>query len=133
MLEKKKQFEFYDNENTVKVEKKHLYLNLISFNEYFYMCYKNMDKIQRNSYGQIILNKLSNCITIISKIYFSKYDYETLENLFLLVKDIEFHIRILNQLHILTKKQILNLSKYSAELSNYIKEFINTDELCKQS
>lgn len=132
-MNKKQQFEYQDNENIVKVEKKHIYLSIVNFNEYFYMCYKNMEKIQRESYGQIILDKLSNCITIISRIYFSKYDYETLDELFLLVKDIEFHIRILNQLHILSKKQILNLSKQSAELLSYIKEFMNKDELCKQS
>lgn len=70
---------------------------------------------------------------MISKIYFSSYDKPTLENLFLILKDIEFHIRLCYKLHIFSKKQITNLSKYLAELSGQIKAFMNTDELCKQS
>lgn len=83
----------------------------MNLNEYFYICYKNMKNPERESYGQIIFNKLSNMLSIISKMYFSSYNQNEIEKLYLISKDTEFHIRICYKLHILQKKQITNLSK----------------------
>ena len=132
-MNEKKQYMYEDSQQTKRIEKKDLYLSIMNLNEYFYKCYENMNNVQRNSYGQIILVKLSKMLSIISKIYFSSYNKQTLENLFLILKDIEFHIRLCYNLHIFSKKQITNLSKYLAELSGQIKVFINTNELCKQN
>lgn len=132
MSEYQKQYIYEDTQQTKRTEKKDLYLSIMNLNEYFYKCYENMNNVQRNSYGQIVLAKLSKMLSMISKIYFSPYCKQTLENLFLILKDIEFHIRLCYNLHIFSKKQITNLSKYLAELSGQIKVFINTDELCKQ-
>ena len=132
MSKYQKQYMYEDVQQTKRTEKKDLYLSIMNINEYFYKCYENMNNVQRNSYGQIILVKLSKMLSLISKIYFSPYSKQTLENLFLILKDIEFHIRLCYKLHIFSKKQITNLSKYLAELSSQIKAFINTDELCKQ-
>ena len=131
-MSEKKQYMYEDSQQTKRTEKKDLYLSIMNLNEYFYKCYENMNNVQRNSYGQIILAKLSKMLSMISKIYFSSYGKQTLENLFLILKDIEFHIRLCYNLHIFSKKQITNLSKYLAKLSSQIKVFINTDELCKQ-
>lgn len=132
-MDNKKQYMYEDTQLTKNIEKKHLYLSIMNFNEYYYICYSNINCVQRNSYGQIILEKLSNMLSIISNMYFSNYNKDTLNNLYLILKDVEFHIRLCYKLHIFSKKQILNLSRHSAELSNYIKEFMNMDELCKQS
>lgn len=132
MINAKKLYEVGDSEFPQKIEKKQIYLLIMNFNEYYYSCYSNMNIIQRESYGLIILKKLSNMLSIISNMYFSIYNKEIVENLYLIVKDIEFHIRLCNKLHLFSKKQILNLSRYQAELSSYIKEFLSTDELCKQ-
>ena len=129
----KKQYMYEDSQQTKRIEKKDLYLSIMNLNEYFYKCYENMNNVQRNAYGQIILVKLSKMLSIISEIYFSPYNKQILENLFLILKDIEFHIRLCYNLHIFSKKQITNLSKYLAELSSQIKVFINTNELCKQN
>ena len=56
-----------------KIEKKHLYEGIRKLNSYFYVCYSNANAIFRNSYGTIIVNKMSSLLTIISKIYFADF------------------------------------------------------------
>lgn len=133
MKDKPKQYEVPDYQFNVKIEKKHLYFDIVNLNKYYYQCYCNVNQVFRSSYGNIILEKISKMLTGISEIYFSSYNKEKIYNLFLLLKDIEFHIRLCNELHIFSKKQILNMSRFQAELLNHLKTFMEEDELCKQS
>lgn len=132
MISKKKLYEYSDVETTDKIEKKHLYEGIRKLNSYFYICYCNANEPFRNSYGIIIVNKLSTLLTIISKMYFADFDIDDLHKMKLIVKDIEFHIRLVYDNKVFSKKQITQLGKLTATLDSHIKMFIHDYELCQQ-
>lgn len=133
MTNKKKQYEYNDNEMPNKIEKKHLYNVIRKLNSYFYVCYSNANALFRNSYGIIIVNKLSALLTIISKMYFADFDMDDLYKMKLIIKDIEFHIRLVYDNKVFSKKQITQLGKLIALLDSYIKMFMHDYELCQQN
>ena len=129
---KKKQYEYDDSEMPNKIEKKHLYEDIRKLNSYFYVCYSNANAIFRNSYGLIIVNKMSTLLSIISKMYFNDFDINDLYEMKLIIKDIKFHIRLVYDNKVFSKKQITQLGKLIASLDSKIKMFIHDYELCQQ-
>ena len=113
------QYKLEDNEIKL-VELKDVYNEILSLNIQFYSYYKNMSKIDRTFRGEIINSKISELLDMASKLYFNK-EIVDLDLIYLKLKEIEFHSRVMYKTKTLPNKAKTVLQKIYGNLGIHIK------------
>jgi hypothetical protein len=113
------QYKLEDNEIKM-VELKDVYNEVLSLNVQFYSYYKNMAKIDRTFRGDVINSKIAEMMDLSSKMYFNK-ETTDFDLLYLKLKEIEFHSRVMYKTKTLPNKAKTVLQKIYGNLGLHIK------------
>lgn len=111
-----------EDEQNKRVELKDLYNSVMRLNEQYYLYYRNMCQIDRKYRGNIINEKLSQLLDLVSNSYFDK-EHDYLSEAYLLTCEIEFQIRILYKIKSLPNKSKTILQIMFADIKKQIKSF----------